>query len=185
MGANLLEVRKGDLVAYDPVRDRARLFLSQDNFRRRDGSRGGSANIDAVFVHTDGTLLLSTSAAARLGAPPHTLEMSKGDLVLYDPVADTARVVLGSEIYRTRGGEPGAVADIDAVHWLGGGRLLFSTFAAERVGANALLVKDGDVILYDSAADTAEVFMQERTFRRSNGDLGGAADIDGLSMGRR
>ena len=72
------------------------------------------------------------------------------------------------------------MADIDAVYALGDGRYILSTYAAERLGSNLLRVKDGDLVIYDPEQDMAEHYLQESTFRRNNGALGGAADIDAL-----
>jgi uncharacterized protein YuzE len=182
IGDPQISVRPGDLVHYDPRTDTAHVFFSQDNFRKADGTRGAQANIDAVFVDAAGRIYLSTKSVERLGAAPATLEFKKGDLILYDPGKDTASLILTDEIYRRRNGEAGAVADIDAIHVLGPGQYILSTFAAERIGANVLPVKDGDLIFYDSRLDLARVDFSEANFRKRSGDLGASADIDAVSL---
>jgi hypothetical protein len=88
IGQPLTFMRKGDLVAYDPLTDQAQLIFSQDQFRKADGSLGAIANTDAVYMDPQGLLYLSTAESERLGSAPNTIFFEKGDLILYDPSED-------------------------------------------------------------------------------------------------
>jgi uncharacterized protein YfaT (DUF1175 family) len=183
IGQPLVEIRPGDVVEYDPVTDQATVIFSQDLFRRADGTQGAHANIDAVYQDHQGMLYLSTKSTERLGAAPHMLEFGKGDLVRYDPMQDRATIVLsGDQLYRRNNGEPDANGDLDAIHLLGDGRFLFSTFSCERIGDNAVSVKDGDMIIYDENTGLASVYLSELVFRRNNGEQGAEADLDAISF---
>ena len=128
-------------------------------------------------------LYLSTKSTERLGAAPHMLEFGKGDLVRYDPTQDRATIVLsGDQLYRRNNGEPDADGDLDAIHLLGDGRFLFSTFSCERIGDNAVRVKDGDMVIYDENTGLASIYLSELVFRRNNGEQGAEADIDAISF---
>ena len=81
LGQNELSFEKGDLIEFDPVTDTASLFSAHENF-------ANVSDIDAVHVLSDGHIILSTKTAATLGQ--NSLSFQKGDLVEYDPSADTA-----------------------------------------------------------------------------------------------
>ena len=91
-------------------------------------------------------------------------------------------VLSGDEIYRKSNGDIGAVANIDAVHVLDQDRFLFSTFAAELIGANQLRVRDGDLVIYNKATDQASLYLSETVFRTHSGEQGATVDIDAFSM---
>ena len=182
IGNPIVDFKMGDLVQYDIQTDTAQIIFSQDNFRKRNGSRGAMGNIDAVHVREDGKIYLSTSRPESLGAYPNTLHFEKGDLVLYDPQTDTATLILDRSIYRTLRGDAGALADIDAVYVIDQATFIISTFAVDFVGANSLRVRDGDLVLYDAQTDTASLYFSESQFRSRTGRLGGTADIDAVSI---
>ncbi|HHO59824.1 MAG TPA: LamG domain-containing protein, partial [Thiotrichales bacterium] len=74
-----LSFSDGDLVDYDPVNDSATLYFDESLFSANE-------DIDAVYIMSNGHILLSTTGSATLGG----LSFSDGDLVEYDPVSDTA-----------------------------------------------------------------------------------------------
>jgi hypothetical protein len=92
-----LTFRDGDLVEYDPVNDVATLFFDEDLF-------AAGEDIDGVFVLPDGSIVLSTRAAADLGG----LGFRDGDLVRYDPVNDIATLFFDEDLF-------GANENVDAV----------------------------------------------------------------------
>lgn len=82
-----LVFRPGDVVRYDPVADVATLYFNQDLI----AGTAAQKNVDAVHLLSDGHLVLSTRASnGSLGG----LTLKDEDLVEYDPVADTAMVLV-------------------------------------------------------------------------------------------
>ena len=95
-----LSFRDGDLVLYDPIADIATLFFDEDLF-------DSGADISAVHVlYGDLMLSVSNTAGATLGGLTFTID----DLVLYDPIADTASLFLDGDLFTA------ASANIDAVY---------------------------------------------------------------------
>ncbi|MGI9203362.1 MAG: DNRLRE domain-containing protein, partial [Woeseiaceae bacterium] len=77
-----------DIINYDPESNVATMFL--------DGSTVGlTAWIDAVHLLDNGHIVLSTDGSATLGG----LSFAEGDLVEYDPVADSATLFLDGELF--------------------------------------------------------------------------------------
>lgn len=101
-GATLggLTFQDEDLVEYNLLTDTATLFF--------DGTTllGSSADIDAVFIRSNGNIVLSTSSTATLGG----LTFGDEDLAEYNPATDTATLFFdGIALF-------GGSEDIDAVH---------------------------------------------------------------------
>ena len=84
-----LEFEKGDLVQHTLSTGVTTLF-----FRGADHFASSDEDIDAVSVHPDGRLILSTFANATLGSGTGSLSMTDGDLVLYDPATEVATMFL-------------------------------------------------------------------------------------------
>lgn len=138
----------GDLVVYDPVADIAQIyFLGEADFS------GENPDISAVYVADDGKILLSTFGAQTLRG----LSFTDGDIVQYDPNADTATELVDEAAIFDDGD-----GDIDALHRLSNGHYVFSTATDEVVSGVAFL--DGDLIEYDAVADTATLYFSETTY---------------------
>jgi hypothetical protein len=183
VGENIVEVRPGDIVEYDPRTDQAQIVLSQDLFLNANGGSASAVNIDAIYRDEQGVFYLSTKNNERLGAAPNTITFGKGDIVRYDPLENQATIVLSADqLFRRNNGEQGGIGDIDALHMLDGNRILFSSFSAEFVGENHFEIKDGDLVIYDQSIDQASLYMSESVFRKANGDQGAQADVDSISL---
>ena len=111
----------GDLVESDPF-DSATLFFDEDLF-------SDDEDIDAVHVLANGNIVLSTKGSATLGG----LSFQDQDLVIYNPsgvsvggiAAGTAQLLVdGSNLIVN---ESDVDEDIDAVHVLDNGNIVFST----------------------------------------------------------
>jgi cysteine-rich repeat protein len=94
-----LTFRDGDLADYDPDTDTATLFFSESHF-------AGDEDIDALSVLPNGHLVLSVERDT--GASLGGLTFKDGDLIEYDPVHDTATLLLSEAVL-------GGDQDIDAV----------------------------------------------------------------------
>lgn len=139
-----LSFRDGDLVLWDPVAEIASLFFSEDLF-------SGNENVDAVSVLGNGHLVLSTVEAATLGG----LSFSNGDLVQYDPINDTASLLLSESVFAQS-------ENVDAVHVLANGLIRLSTQGGATLGG--LTFRDGDIVEYDPLSDTAVLVFSEDDF---------------------
>lgn len=173
LGSNMQYVRPGDIVQYDGATDTASIYFDQDNFRTYNGNNGAWENVDAVHVLANGNILLSTSGGARLGAP--MLHFADGDLVEYDPLADTAAVFMSEGVFRTPWGQPGGDEDIDGVSMLDDGTLVLTTRTNARLGDPMLSFRDGDIVAYDIYADSACLFFSEDDLHCSEQDIDGVA----------
>jgi hypothetical protein len=101
-GATLggLTFRDGDVVDYDPNANVSVLFFNEDLF-------GADKNLNALDIDGSGMLLISVSDGT--GATLGGLGFGNGDLILYDPVANTATLFFSESLF-TGGNE-----DVDAV----------------------------------------------------------------------
>jgi hypothetical protein len=139
-----LSFKDGDLVDYDPVNDTAVLYFEESAF---------SANEDIIsaYLMDNGHILLSTDSDATLGG----LSFTDIDLVEYDPGSDTASLYFdGSATTLSK--------DIDALHVLENGHIVLSTTDDATLGG--LSFKDGDLVDYDPATDTAVLYFDEALF---------------------
>ncbi|GAX59225.1 hypothetical protein SCALIN_C01_0156 [Candidatus Scalindua japonica] len=130
-----------DLVRYDEVNDTASLFFN--------GSLTTLiADIDAVHVLANGHIVLSTNGPAILGG----LSFDDGDLIDYNPVADTARLIFdGSMLFD----DPSE--QISSVHVLDNEHFVLSTVNNAILGG--LSFGKGDLVEYDPLTDTASLFF--------------------------
>ncbi|HDY65080.1 MAG TPA: hypothetical protein ENH84_02460 [Phycisphaerae bacterium] len=140
-----LSFSDGDLVGYDPATGIASILLNGDLFS------GGEDNIDAAHLMADGHYVLSTTGDSTLGG----LSFGKGDLVEYDPIADTATLLFDNTLFS-------AAEDIDAVYVRDNGNIVMSTVGAAQLGG--LLFGDGDLIEYNPTAGTASLLFDENLF---------------------
>ncbi len=100
LGVNHLAFKPGDIVEYDPVNDQASVYFGSTLFRTSGGAPVGPAtiNVDGVALF-DGDLLLSVAeATARLGALPHMLTFTDGDIVRYDRATDQASIFFSQDL---------------------------------------------------------------------------------------
>ena len=130
-----------DLAEYDPPTDTASLFF--------DGSLTTlNVDIDAVHVLANGHIVLSPKGDATLGG----LSFEDGDLVDYDPVADTATLIFDGSALFTDPSER-----IISVHVLDNGHFVLSTDSDAILGG--LSFTDIDLVEYDRGTDTASLFF--------------------------
>jgi hypothetical protein len=143
----------GDLFSVDETPGSATPFLSDTIFVE-------PANVDAAAHQPDGSVILSTALPSQIGA----VAFEDGDLVVYDPDSGLATLWLDDDVAFSTD------VDIDAVHLLDDGHLLFS------VRNDVILFpglpeeafyRDGDVIEYDPVAGTTSPLLEESIF---NGD---------------
>lgn len=92
--------RDGDVVDYDPIANTAVLFFNEDLF-------GADKNLNALDIDGAGLLLISVSDGT--GATLGGLGFGNGDLVLYDPGANTATLFFSESLFA------GGNEDVDAV----------------------------------------------------------------------
>jgi hypothetical protein len=137
----------GDLILYDPDSGAATKFFDEGNF-------ADAANVDAFYLFeegpNEGKLLLSTAAVASLGG---LVDFQPGDLVLYDPVTDTATLFFSQELVTGTAYQ----RDIDAVH-VRSGRLILS-FLVSGGALGGLALEPQDLVAYDRRTGTATVFL--------------------------
>ena len=108
-----------------------------------------SEDIDGVQVLDNGHLILSVKTPATLGG----LSFGEGDLVEYDPVADTASLYFdGATLFA----DPNT--NITAFDILDNGHIVLATEAPATLGG--LSFDDIDLVDYDPATDTATLFLE-------------------------
>lgn len=165
-----LTFNEGDLVIYDPVANTAEMFLDEALDIPGTTDLG---NVNALHLLPNGHILMSTNL---VGATLNGVTFNPEDLVLYDPILQTATVVFdGSAIFTSVG-----PWDIDAVHvnyrnsydpadW----DYIISTVADAQIGATAF--QDNDLVRYDASAGSATVLVDgadDDMFGNASGDLG-------------
>ncbi len=156
-GATLggLTFRDGDLVEYNPSTNTATLFFNENLF-------SGNADINAVYLKSNGNIILSTTAGVTLGG----LTFRDGDLAEYNPNTDTATLFFNENNFSRN-------MDIDGVHLLDSGNILISTTITATLGG--LTFSDGSIAEYNPSSNTATLYFTENLFS-------GGADISALSL---
>ncbi|MHC4544059.1 MAG: PEP-CTERM sorting domain-containing protein [Planctomycetota bacterium] len=167
-----------DLAEYDTQTDTATLYFDGALF-------GGPADIDAAHVLDTGNIVLSTVAGETLGG----LTFGKGDLVEYNPITDTASLLLDENLFSS------AQPNIDAAYVRSNGNIILSTTGNATLGG--LGFGKDDLIEYNPTTDVASLFFDGNLFSGnedvdavyllSNGNIVlstvGGAILDGLSFG--
>ncbi|MFQ5599863.1 MAG: LruC domain-containing protein [Candidatus Krumholzibacteriia bacterium] len=171
--------KKGDIIKYDKDTGVASLFFSASNFRKGNASKGGGAKIDALYLLSNGKILLSTESKAKLGS--NKLEFSAGDIVEYDPQADTAKIYFAESNFRKSEGQKKGT-NIDAIFVMDNGHLVLSTQKKAKLGTNSLEFEDGDLVEYDPDNDTASIYLLESTVFRKKDGKSGEGELDGVSI---
>lgn len=151
-----------DLLVYDPATGNVTMLI--------DGSAVFSGatdfDIDAVYIRSNGLIVLSTRFDATLGG----LAFGGGDLIEYNRLSNKATLLFDGGALFT---DP--VEDIDAVYLFDDGQIALSTQTDAILGG--LSFADGDVVKYDPVSNTAELYFAETNFT----DI--AADLDALHIG--
>ncbi|MHC4160322.1 MAG: PEP-CTERM sorting domain-containing protein, partial [Planctomycetota bacterium] len=92
------------------------------------------------------------------------LTFGSGDLVEYNPIADTAALFFDANLFD--GSE-----NIDAIHVLGNGNIILSTEGGATLGG--LSFADGDLVEYNPTTDIATLYFNEGLFTNN-------ADVDAV-----
>ena len=143
-----------DLIRYDPLAGSTSLWFDGGQFAKK-------ADIDAVYVKTNGSVLLSTHSKGDLGG----LRFDRGDIVEFNPFSGTTSLVLDGSAF-------GGNGNVDAIDMVGDD-LLISTHAHSTL--YGMTFQRGDIIRVDLAAQTASMFLPESTFGPS------ATNIDAMT----
>ncbi len=151
-----------DLVQYDGVADVAVPYF--------DGSvLQGNVILDAAHVMPDGSVILST----RFDSTVAGLPFRDGDLVRYDPVADTAEIFLSEDLFA-------GDTDIDAVSVLDDGHIVLSMLFPGSLGGVSF--QGGDLVEYDPLAGTASLFLSQSVFTSGPANINALRVIDGITV---
>jgi CRP-like cAMP-binding protein len=166
----------GDIAEYDPATDTSTLYFGEYLF-------SADENINALYVLSNGNLILSTQNDATLGG----LSFRDGDLAEYNPTTNTATLFFNEDLFSQD-------EVVDAVHILESGNIILSTIDGATLGG--LSFGDGDLIEYNPTTETATLFFDESLFSADedidavhileSGNIvlstGGAATLGGLSF---
>ena len=146
-----------DIVAYDPLTNRTvLLFDGSAVFTDPTGE-----DVDAFYIQDDGTIILSTTAAASIGATSFNNE----DLIQYDPLTGNATVFFDASTV-------GLTDDIDAFHLLNNGNYLLSV-VNDGISLGGITFNNGDLVEYNPGTDTASIFFAETLFSDGNANIKG------------
>jgi hypothetical protein len=140
-----LTFRDGDVAAYDTATGTATLLCDESLFTANE-------QLDALYVRSNGNILLSSDSTARLGG----LTFLDGDIVEYEPVTDMATMFFSESTF-------GANRDIDAFHLLGNGHLLLSVREAANIW-NGWSFTHGDVVEYDPVTGAVSLYFSEALY---------------------
>lgn len=130
----------------------------------------GNANVNAFALRPDGiTYLVSTQGNETVGS----VDARRRNVFAWNSLTDTATLFLDGTTLPGNG-----AANIDAIHELTNGNLLFSTVN------NRDLWDDGDIVEYNpSATDTVDgLAPQTSRIVVSEADFGQNVDVDGISV---
>jgi hypothetical protein len=175
-----LTVDRDDLVMYDPQTQTATMFLAEASIPDI-GVNTNLSNVGALHVMRNGHIVIGTKAD---GAVIAGVTFNEEDLVLYDPVLKTARLIFdGSKIFAGTDGFDVNTETVDAVFVRDNGSdlikdwtILLSTTNNATIGA--LTFNQNDIVSYAMGDDgfgeggTATLLVN-----------GGSADMFGSNMG--
>ncbi len=117
--------------------------------------------------------LMSVSTALGGNGPSNIDSLSQfedGDLIIYDPVLDTALLFFDESARVTD-----VVNDINATHLLPNGQVIISANASSTIGANQLNFEPEDLVLYDPISGTASMYFDGSSIFTDAGE-----DIDAV-----
>ncbi|MEA2084828.1 MAG: VPLPA-CTERM sorting domain-containing protein [Thermodesulfobacteriota bacterium] len=134
--------KDGDLVQYDPISNTASLWFSEDEHFKL------TEDIDALSILDNGHIVFSTDNNAKLETGTGYFDVKAGDLVDYDPIANTATTLFDETLF-------GRQMNIDAVHIQADGSILLSTAVAATLGG--LSFDEDDLVLYNLNSCNAEL----------------------------
>jgi hypothetical protein len=148
----------GDAVSLDETPGSARLWLSESIF-------DVDADLDALDVLPDGRVVLSVAEDQLVSI--NGFPFDDGDLVIYDPVTDSAGMFLSELAY-------GTSVDVDGVDVLPDGDVVISFSHNEIVPAFGVVL-DGDLIRFHPADGSVSLFLPESIFAFDS-------DVDGVHV---
>ena len=100
------------------------------------------------------TIILSTNATETLGG----LTFNNDDLAEYNPTTNTSTSYFDGDLFT-------GATDIDAVHILGNGNIILSTYESATLGG--LTFDAGDLVEYNPTTDTATLYFEGSSFTGS------------------
>ncbi|NLF32235.1 MAG: PEP-CTERM sorting domain-containing protein [Planctomycetes bacterium] len=149
----------GDVVQYDMDTGAAEILLDSSAFT---GDWWMPRNVDAFHLMADGDFVLSTTFDQSLGG----LSFEPGDLVRYDPAANTASLLFDGSLL-------GRNENIDGVYVRESGEILLSTTSSACLAG--LSFRSGDVVEYNPASGAVSLVFDQDWFSRNE-------DIDALHV---
>ena len=164
-----LTYTNGDIVRYDPNSGTATLFVAE-----ADLFDDGAGDVSGLHAFDDGTLLLTFADASETISG---VAFVSGDIVFYDPFADTAGLYFSEALFTDANTHA-----VDAVYFASpgpsaGDNFVFFISDNNNIGnqLGGLTFTDGDVVTYDTASDTAALFFAET-------NITPGADIDAFHL---
>jgi hypothetical protein len=131
-----------DLVLYDTVSNAASIYFDGD------AEFAAEENVDAVFLLSNGNILLSTAGDATLGG----LNFEPEDLVEYNIGSNVASLFFDGDAEFTLAEE-----NIVGVWVFGNGNILLTTFDDASLGGQAF--EPEDLVLYNPVSNVASIFF--------------------------
>lgn len=145
----------GDLIEYNAYTGQSNLYFNGDSFSNKE-------NIDAVYIRENGNIVLSTKDDAKLGG----ISFKSNDVVEYNPITRQASILVN-------GGVIGSKQNIDALHILDDGDIIFSVSHSGKSKWQKFC--DEDLFRFDFQTGTTLVLADfEKISHRHN--------INGLTM---
>jgi len=135
-----------DLVEYNPITETASLYP-------RPPLKGPVLHIIDLSILANGHIVLATNASGSFGG----ITIGKGDLLDYNPATDKAVRIINSAAGITFVDNE----DIDAVHVLSNGNIIFSTASAGKIKSSGLQFTAGDLVEYNPTTKAASIYLAE------------------------
>ncbi|HRX86478.1 MAG TPA: hypothetical protein P5572_15760 [Phycisphaerae bacterium] len=157
----------GDIIVYDPDTQTASLLVAEATL-----FDDGDGDVTGVHVLEDGTLLITFAAASETISGTAFVS---GDIVHYDPVADTATLQFSAANFTDANSHA-----VDAVYYVAAAQpagyvLYFSDNNNVGNQLAGLIFNDGDIVRYDTDANTAGIFFAESNITPN-------ADVDAFHL---
>ncbi|MCF7957540.1 MAG: PEP-CTERM sorting domain-containing protein [Phycisphaerae bacterium] len=147
-----------EIISYRPKDNSSYLFLCDTLLEYDHG-------IDALHIQRSGTLILSSRSAGRLG----NLNFHPGDLVEYNPLSGSARIVLSHKVFSGHAPVDSAVkadfdpgVNINALFVRDNGHIILS--AADNFILAQKAFTAGDLVEYDPKTKTALTLLGHKLF---------------------